>query len=145
MVQILGARQKVLVDHPPVTTASLLTDSLPVQIKTSTLLPLNGNQILLAVSGGTTVIDGVTLTERTPGEESIKLNQQYLFILDISPDRLARLPLEAAGVFTIGGDGNTLSPITSRAHPVVKDVNSPQFRFLSQVQRSIALMRQHDQ
>jgi hypothetical protein len=73
----------------------------------------------------------VTLTQREMGEPSLIIGKRYLLIVDASLDRLATLPFGGAGVWLIGQDGNTLSPITKSPHPLTDDMNRESFRSIS--------------
>ena len=128
---------RVVIDHATATTGSLSVRSIPPDSKANKILPTQ-NQILIVISGGIAIIDGITISEHVPGDKAIELGKRYLFILDLSPDRLARLPFEGASLFAIGADGDSLSPMTFISDPVVDDVKSTAFHSVSRIQQVIA-------
>ena len=120
-----------LVEHAPVIATGLQLDQIPESVRPTKLLPIKSNGIDLAVPGGTAVIDGVSVTELENGSTRLELNKKYLLLLELSSDRLARLPFGMAGVFAIGADGETLSQMTTLKTPITNDVTTSDFRTLS--------------
>jgi hypothetical protein len=66
------------------------------------LFPLNRGEILIQTAGGTSVIDGVEITQ--PGPELNK-GQKYLLYVILNPSGVAALPHGRAGIFEVEQNG----------------------------------------
>lgn len=138
--------ESYLTRHGPVMPSLKGVAALPETRRPRTLLPLTGSDtLLIEVPGGSTVIDGVTVSEREAEAQSLLPNKPYVFILDISEDgTIGYLPIGFAGVFAIGADGEMLSPLSTRENPVTADVKA-KFNTVSKAKTALAKANAHPQ
>ena len=138
--------ESYLIRHGPAMPSLKGVDGLPETRRPRTLLPLTGSDtLLIEVPGGSTVIDGVTVSEREPEAQSLLPNKRYVFILDISEDgTMGYLPTGFAGVFAIGADGEMLSPLSTSENPVTDDVKA-KFNTVSKAKAALAKANAHPQ
>jgi len=104
--------KQVIVEHPCKMCALLTTAGLPPSLQPNKLLPVPPQSMLLIRRGGTTNIDGVNVTETEKGLAELTLGKEYLFVVDKASSGIARLVLNDAGLFVVGENGETLTPIT---------------------------------
>lgn len=86
------------------------------------LLPLGGSEVLFVITGGTAVVDGITVTE-SPVDAGLVLHKdrQYVggFLLD-SSGQLARTAALTASLYELNNNED-LTPLGSPEHPLVRD------------------------
>jgi hypothetical protein len=72
------------------------------------MMPLQADEILVPVGGGTMMIDGVEVSSGEPGEPGVRAfdeNQKYLFFLCVDPaTKVGTVDFGAAGVFIMRDD-----------------------------------------
>jgi hypothetical protein len=135
VVEMLNTRVPAIYDF-------LRLTSLPQSLKPTALLPFPDHHVLLLAAGGSVVIDGVKVTQREGGEESLQAGKQYLFVADCSAERLARLPFGAVGIFLVQDDGDHLLPLSGSRHPLTTDVTSGGFNSISRIRDLLSERRQ---
>ena len=87
------------------------------------LLPIQGNEFLVMLSGGRVFVDGVSVVQKITDNISFKLRQRYLlFVYFDTGGNNARLAALANGVFSIDSQG-TLASLGLARHSLVREVN----------------------
>lgn len=77
----------------------------------SELLPISATELVVAVSGGSALIDEVTVEEATPLSSVLVQGQRYLLFLNFDPNtRIGELDFGPAGSLLINTD-NTFAPL----------------------------------
>jgi len=85
---------------------------------------LRPGEVLIAESGGTFVIDGITVTEKAPGGFALNLSQEYVLFLYIeSSAGFAQLAAGSASAFLITPE-RQLAALTKPDSPLAKDINA---------------------
>ena len=122
-------RQRETNDEP-------LPDDLPSQ-----LLPVPQGEVLAATSGGTTIIDGIIVTQGSHWGISLRPGNQYLlFVWLTSGGRHAQLAANEASVFLIHADG-TFEPVSKLRSPLIEDVQAFSGNILSQFRKAVRTRR----
>jgi hypothetical protein len=126
------------ISNRPCKMCSLLTlEGLPKSLQPSSLLPIPAHSMLLIRRGGTITADGVAVTETEGGLSALTTGKKYLFVVDKSPKGMVRLVLNDAGIFAVGDDGDTLTPITPASHPPVSHPSSTKVTSLKELRQSV--------
>ena len=87
------------------------------------LLPLAIDEVLVGVSGGNVVSDGVTILQHSPFDPRLQLNRQYVLTVYLQASgAIASLAALNDGVFELQSDGSTIVPIGHKNYPLVKDI-----------------------
>jgi len=107
---------ETIANHPCKMCSLLTADGLPKSLQPANLLPIAPHSMLLLRRGGAVTVDGVKITETENGVSALTIGEKYLFVVDKSPGGMARLVLNDAGIFSVGPDGRTLTPISGVSH-----------------------------
>jgi hypothetical protein len=110
-------------------------DILPDEVKPTQLLPIAKDEIVVIRSGGTVIVDGVTINARDPHFPLFDTTKTYLLFLHTSADGIAYVGMEAAGTFEVNND--KLVPFGPADHPVVGDVKNLYDNSLNRMQRAL--------
>lgn len=137
------AIDEVIATHPCQMCSLLTTKGLPQSLQPSSLLPSAPNSILLLRRGGTVTVDGVAVTETENGVAALTTGEKYLFVVDKSSNGMARLVLNDAGIFSVGGKGETLTPISTTGY-VASAISKPQvFPSLDELRKAAMEAKKH--
>ncbi len=81
------------------------------------LIPINEDEFIAPMSGGTMVIDGVKVVNKSQDFPEFSMGQKYLLFLTLDPARsVGMFQLGAGGIFRINDD--VLEAVNSRPHPL---------------------------
>ena len=128
--------KEVIADRPCKMCALLSADNIPSTLRPTTLLPIPPHSILLSRRGGSTKVDGVTVTETENGISALTIGTQYLFVVDKSPNGMARLVLNDAGIYTLAPEGQALTPLAVAAGTASVGTKAGAFPSLAQLRQS---------
>ncbi len=106
--------QETITDHACTMCALLTFDKLPGGVKPTSLLPVPPHSMIFVRRGGSMIVDRVQMTETEKDVATLCVGKKYLFVVDKSPAGIARLVLNDAGIFVVGDDGNTLTPLNKQ-------------------------------
>jgi hypothetical protein len=106
--------EQTIADHACTLCALLTFDKLPGGAKPASLLPVPAHSMVFVRRGGSMTVDGVQVTETEKDVATLTEGKKYLFVVDKSPAGIARLVLNDAGIFVVGEDGNTLTPLNKQ-------------------------------
>jgi len=87
------------------------------------LLPIGPDEVLMAMSGGSIVAQGVTVLQGSPFNLRLEPNREYVLCLYLQwSGALADLASLSDGAFELQPDGSTILPLGHKEHPLVRDV-----------------------
>jgi hypothetical protein len=88
------------------------------------LLPLQDDEILTFVVGGTTNVDDVQITMVDKDFPHLSTSKDYLIFLRLEPvTKTGRLVIGPSGIFAINPD-NTLTGVNDKQHPLKRDIGA---------------------
>lgn len=97
--------------------------TLPADIMPTDLLPLAPDELLILQPGGTTAIDGITVSSRVKEFPPFSVLSRYICFLDMDPGgQWATVPMLGAGAFEIVGE--SIRAVGNPDHPVVRELRS---------------------
>ena len=85
------------------------------------MLPVNRDEIMMRVNGGTVELDGVTVTEIYRLPKFLESNRYLLFLATETSGKVAGFGMGAAGIYRISTE-NTLIPFSKENNPVIHDI-----------------------
>jgi hypothetical protein len=99
------------------------------------LLPLNTDEILMVLGGGSATIDGVQVTYDDPLYPQFQLSKKYFLFFQTDQSRqIGLIRMGPTGVYTIGDD--KLSPVNENPHPIKSEI-------INRYNSSIESLRSH--
>jgi hypothetical protein len=84
--------------------------------------PINPDEFVLAVSGGTATVDGVDITMTNNSLPSFEIGKEYLLFVSVTPSGVAMLGAGPSGIFAIGNDGS-LEAVDKNNRPLKAEIN----------------------
>ena len=130
------AISEVIASHPCKMCSLLTIDGIPASLVPNTLLPVADRSMLFLRRGGSITRDGVKVTETENHISALTIGKKYVFVVDKSPNGIARLVLNDAGIFTVADDGKTLTSIIVGSSPSDKTAQPQGFPTLDQLREA---------
>jgi hypothetical protein len=101
------------------------------------LIPIGEDEFIAPTDGGTMMIDGVKVINKSQDFPEFSIGQKYLLFLTLDPARsVGMFQLGPKGIFRIKGN-DTLEPVNSWAHPLRRDLEVNNGRSLGRLKESI--------